>query len=122
MGHCSLLPSECRAAIVCVKLHLLRAGEAEQDIGLAGKQVLAEGELRDAAVLQDRPPRVAPRRLEQHRRVVAFAATTCDPTSSSMKAARQTLKARASALTQPVLEGKRRWQQARTLMRCVHML
>ena len=53
---------------------LLRAGEAEQDVGLACEQILAKGKLRDAAVLQHRPPRVAPRRLQQHRRVIFLAA------------------------------------------------
>lgn len=60
-----------------VRAHLLRAAHAQQHAPLAGEQVLAEGEFCDAAGLEHRTPRVAPRRPQQYRRIRALVLRAC---------------------------------------------
>lgn len=58
-------------------VHLLVAPHAQQHAGLGGVHVLAEGEGRDAARRQHRPPRLPPAGAQQHRRVRPREASAC---------------------------------------------
>ena len=61
-----------------VKVHYLCVAlQLEQDAGLAGKQELAEAELRHRAALKHAVPHFAPRRAQQARLVVPRLVTAC---------------------------------------------